>query len=244
MNEAATTEGSLLGGRVRHWQPRDGHRTALEPVLLAAAIPARPGQLVLEGGTGVGSALLCLAARVAGVGGLGLERDPDLARIARHNFRANDFPGVAATTVDLTGWAAEAPYDHAFANPPWHDPAATASADRQRDAARRAIPGLFAAWAESLARALKPRGTLTFILGAGHLAGGLAAMTAAGCGSLTIFPFWPKAGRPARLVLLQAIRGGRGATTLLSGLVLHQASGAFTPEADAILRDGGSLTLG
>ena len=31
------TQGSLLGGRVRHAQPRAGHRTSLEPVLLAAA---------------------------------------------------------------------------------------------------------------------------------------------------------------------------------------------------------------
>lgn len=243
MNEPNTTEGTLLGGRVRHVQPRDGHRTALEPVLLAAAIPARPGQRVLEGGTGVGSALLCLAARVAGVGGLGLERDPGLAEIARHNFAANGFAALAIATVDLTGWAAEARYDHAFANPPWHDPAATASANQQRDAARRAMPGLFEAWARPLARALQPRGTLTFILGADHLAGGVAALTASGCGSLTIFPLWPKAGRPARLVLIQAIRGGRGPTRLLAGLILHQASGGFTPEADAILRDGAAVTL-
>ena len=243
MNEANISDGTLLGGRVRHWQPRDGHRTALEPVLLAAAIPARPGQRVLEGGTGVGSALLCLAARVAGLGGLGLERDPGLAEIGRDNLAANGFSAMAITTVDLTGWAGEARYDHAFANPPWHDPLATASADTRRDAARRATPALFAAWARPLAAALKPRGTLSFILGADHLADGVAALTAAGCGSLSIYPFWPKAGRPARLVLLRAIRGGRGPTRLLAGLVLHQAGGAFTAEADAVLRDGAALTL-
>ena len=32
-----TTEGTLLGGRVCHAQPRTGHRTGLEPVLLQSA---------------------------------------------------------------------------------------------------------------------------------------------------------------------------------------------------------------
>ena len=60
-----TTEGTLLGGRVRYAQPARGYRTGIEPVLLAAAVPAVPGQAVLEAGTGAGAALLCLAARAS-----------------------------------------------------------------------------------------------------------------------------------------------------------------------------------
>ncbi len=243
MTEPELTEGTLLGGRLRHAQPRHGHRTGLEPVLLAAAIAARPGQRVLEGGTGSGAALLCLAARIPGVTGLGLERDPAMADLARANIAANALPGLAIATTDLTSWAANAPYDHAFANPPWHAAAATPSPNSQKDIARRATPELIAAWARSLARALRPRGTLTLILGADHLATGLAALAEAGCGSPALFPFWPKPGRPARLVLLRAIRGGRGPTRLLPGLTLHQPEGRFTPEADEILRAGAGLQL-
>ena len=61
------TDGHLLGGRVSYAQPREGFRSGIEPVLLAAAIPARPGEHVLEGGSGAGAALLCLAARVPGL---------------------------------------------------------------------------------------------------------------------------------------------------------------------------------
>jgi tRNA1(Val) A37 N6-methylase TrmN6 len=241
VTEPELTEGTLLGGRLRHAQPRQGHRTGLEPVLLAAAMAARPGQRVLEGGTGSGAALLCLAARIPGIIGLGLERDPAMAALARANIAANALPGLAIETTDLTTWAADAPYDHAFANPPWHDEAATPSPHAGKDAARRATPELIAAWARSLAGALRPRGTLTLILGADHLATGLAALAEAGCGSPALFPFWPKPGRPARLVLLRAIRGGRGPARLLPGLTLHQPDGRFTPEADAILRDGAPL---
>lgn len=243
MTDPDTTDGTLLGGRLRHAQPRQGHRTGLEPVLLAAAIPARPGQRVLEGGTGSGAALLCLAARVAGLAGLGLERDPGMADLARANIAANILPGLAIETADLTAWAPDAPYDHAFANPPWHEAAATPSPDPRKDAARRAGPRLIAAWAASLARALRPRGTLTLILGADHLATGLAALAEAGCGSPVLHPFWPKPGRPARLVLLRAIRGGRGPARLLPGLTLHHPDGHFTPEAELILRDGAPLII-
>ena len=51
------TQGHLLGGRVRYAQPRSGFRSGIEPVLLAAAVPARPGERVLEAGSGAGAAL-------------------------------------------------------------------------------------------------------------------------------------------------------------------------------------------
>jgi tRNA1Val (adenine37-N6)-methyltransferase len=51
-----TTEGHLLGGRIRYRQPDTGFRSGLEPVLLAASVPARPGEHVLEAGTGAGAA--------------------------------------------------------------------------------------------------------------------------------------------------------------------------------------------
>ena len=86
-----TSAGTLLDGRLHHAQPTAGHRTALEPVLLAAAIPARPGERVLEGGTGSGAALLCLAARVAGLYAVGIERDAAMAALARDNMAANGF---------------------------------------------------------------------------------------------------------------------------------------------------------
>lgn len=240
------TQGSLLGGRVRHAQPRAGHRTSLEPVLLAAAVPARAGCRVLEGGSGSGAALLCLAARVAGIAGLGVERDPEMAALARANAAANGFATLEFVAADLL---AEAPggsldharFDHAIANPPWHG-IGTASPDARHEAARRGAPGLIAAWAQALARPLAPRGTLTLVLAAEALPEGLAALAAAGCGSLAALPLWPRTGRPARLVLLRGVKGGRAPFRLVPGLVLHEGNG-FSPAAETILREGAALEI-
>jgi tRNA1(Val) A37 N6-methylase TrmN6 len=237
------TEGWLLGGRVRHHQAADGHRTGLEPVLLAAAIPARAGERVLEGGTGSGAALLCLAARVPGLAGLGIERDAGTAALACHNFQANGFGTFGVACADLTAARPEGPFDHAFANPPWHDPAGTASPTPTREAARRAAPGLFAAWAAALAAPLRHHGTLTFITAAAALPACLVAVDSAGCGSPDIMPLWPKPGREARLVLVRARKHGHGACRVLPGLTLHRQSGGFTAAADAILRDGAALVF-
>ena len=236
-------ESWLLGGRVRHDQLLDGHRTGIEPVLLAAAIPARTGQHVLEGGSGAGAALLCLASRVHGITGIGVERDPALAELARANAAANGFSGLSYLAADLAGAWPGGPFDHAFANPPWHDPAGTASPDAGRDAAKRATPGLAALWVASLTARLRPRGTLSLSVSAAFLPDCLAAVAEAGCGSPAVLPLWPKPGRPAKLVLLRAIKGGRGPFRLLPGLVLHRGDGGFTDEANAILRDGASVEI-
>jgi tRNA1(Val) A37 N6-methylase TrmN6 len=237
------TPGTLLGGRVVHAQPSGGHRTGIEPVLLAASIPARAGERVLEGGTGSGAALFCLAAREPGITGLGIERDPAMAAVARANFAMNGFVTGTVEVTDLAAWRAEETFDHAFANPPWHDPAGTASPDAGKEAAKRGAPGLLAGWAHALAAPLRHRGTLTFILPASVLPAALAALEQAGCGSPALFPLWPRAGVPAKLLLLRGVKGGRGPCVLLPGLALHEADGRYTAAAEAVLRGGAALPL-
>ena len=59
------TRDRFLDGRLLVAQPRSGYRAAMDPVLLAAACPARPGEAVLELGCGAGVASLCLGWRLA-----------------------------------------------------------------------------------------------------------------------------------------------------------------------------------
>lgn len=232
---------TLLGGRVVHAQGADGHRTGIEPVLLAASIPAARGARVLEGGCGSGAALLCLAARVGGIGGGGIEQDAALAALAAANVAANGFAALDVLHADLEQVRPEGVFDHAFANPPWHDSAGTPSADRRQEAARRGGRGLLRRWARHLARPLRFRGTLTFVLAAPLLPEGLAALADAGCGSISLLPLWPRAGAAARLLLLRGVKGGRAPCRLLPGLVLHGAGHAYTAETEAILRDAAPL---
>lgn len=240
--EAAATliEGTLLGGRVRYAQLDTGYRTGLEPVLLAASVPASRGDHVLEAGTGAGAGLLCLAARLGGLTGLGLERDPALAAVAAANLQANAHTGIQAACADLLEWHPDRVFDHAFANPPWHDPGGTPSPDIGRAAAKRASPGLLGAWTAALAAALRPRGTLSLIVPAACLGEAVVALTTAKCAEVTVIPLWPRAGSAAKLVILRGVRLGRGPCTMLPGLTLHADAG-YSAAAEAVLRHGAAL---
>ena len=235
------SQGSLLGGRIAYAQPLDGYRTGIEPVLLAASVPARPGDHIVEGGTGAGAGLLCLAARLGRIRGLGLERDARMAAVSRANVAANGFDMLEIQPIDLAEWRPDRKFDHAMANPPWHDRAGTASPLPGRRLAKVAGDGLLADWANALAGSLRHRGTLTFILPASSMAEGILALSGAGCREIAVLPMWKTARAPARFVILTGTRGGKGPTRLLPGLVLHQPEGGYTGQAEAVLREGAAL---
>ncbi len=117
-----TTCDAFLGGRLRIEQPRRGYRAGVDPVLLAAAVPARAGERVLDLGCGVGAAGLCLGARVSGVGLTGIEVQPFYADLARRNAARN---GIAMDVLqgDLTNPPASlraVSFDHVITNPPYY----------------------------------------------------------------------------------------------------------------------------
>jgi tRNA1Val (adenine37-N6)-methyltransferase len=235
------TAGTLLGGRIAYQQRRDGHRTGFEPILLAAGIEAKPGERVLEGGTGAGAALLCLAARIPGLIGVGLERDFALARLANMNFKANGLDCVFCVHGDVeTAPFPRDCFDHVFANPPWFDNTSTLPPDARRALAHHAGQNLLRDWIAALAAMLRPRGSLTLILPATAFAQGAAALRLAGCAGVTLFPLWPRSGQPAKMVILSARRGVKSPDRVLPGLVLHDEAG-ITAQAQAVLRDSQAL---
>jgi tRNA1(Val) A37 N6-methylase TrmN6 len=99
-----------------------------------------------------------------------------------------------------------------------------------------------AGWLDACVRRLAPRGRLTLVHRADRLDHVMAAL-AGRLGAITIFPLWPTAGEPAKRVLATGRKGARGPARLSPGLILHDRDGRFTPEAEAVLRDGAPLAL-
>jgi tRNA1(Val) A37 N6-methylase TrmN6 len=234
---------TFLDGRVRVAQSQTGFRSGLDAVMLAAAVPARAGQSVLELGAGSGTASLCLAARVAGLSVTGVECDAGAFALARANAAANG-GNVQFVQGDVFSLPSELKrdFDHVFCNPPFHGKG-MASPDPVRAAALMEDGGDgrgLADWLELGLQRTVSGGWFTAILRADRLNQALAAMPRRG---VLAFPLWPHAGEAPKRVIVQARKGSAAPFGLLPGLVLHQTDGAWTPEADAVLRRGTALAL-
>ncbi len=129
-----------------------------------------------------------------------------------------------------------------MANPPWFDPANTASPDPLRRLARAISASGLQEWITTLASLLRPGGTLTLILPASRLPDVVQGCATSRIGALKIMPLWPRPGRPAKLMIAQGTLQGRSPLRLLAGLTLHDANG-FSAAAEQILRDGAALPL-
>ncbi|MGH1356005.1 MAG: tRNA1(Val) (adenine(37)-N6)-methyltransferase [Thalassovita sp.] len=238
----------FLGGRVRAWQPRRGYRAGVDPVWLAASVPAKSGQSVLELGCGAGVASLCLAARVPGVRLTGVEIQPDYAALAQRNADENgaDMQVFTADLAALPVELREAQFDHVIANPPYFKRSdRLAAEDLGRETALAGATPL-AEWVEVASRRCKPKGHVTFIQRIERLPELMSAMQAR-LGSLELLPFVPRAGRAPQLFLIRGRNGGRGEFRMYPGQLVHQGVAHqddgedYTPLVRAVLRDGAAL---
>lgn len=239
------TYDKFLGGKLRLYQPKSGYRAATDPVLLAAACPAKQGESVLDIGCGVGTAALCLTKRVP-VELTGLELQTDYAQLAIRNAAEND-TAMEIVCGDLTQMPAtlkEQTFDHVIMNPPFFGPGAK-SPDNGRAVARQAEVQL-ADWIDAGLRRLKPRGWLTLIQTIEWLPDVIVALNER-AGGLQIKPLSPRAHRPASRFVIRAMKGSKANTVLSNPLILHagdhhqEDADDYTGEAKAILRDGNPL---
>ena len=245
--EKSYTEDALLGGRVRLRQPATGYRAAIDPVFLAASVEAGDQDAVLDMGCGVGAATLCLATRVPFCRITGFDLQRDIVRMASDNISLNDLAGrVSVMHGDLLNpppRLAPGAFDHVMANPPFLEAAAaTPPADPGAAAARLEGSADLAAWVRIALAMVRAKGSVTFIHRADRLET-LLALLAGRAGEIVIFPLWPGGGKPAKRVIVRARKQIATPTRLMPGLVLHQADGRFTAEAEAVLRGGAALVL-
>lgn len=250
--DATLTDDTFLNGQILAWQPKDGYRAAIDSVLLAASVPAKAGEAVMEMGVGSGIASLCLAHRLRTSDGgpphiTGIEVQVDLARIAVENTARNDLSGfitiVEGDLARLPSSIQESTFDHVFANPPYSDAQKHIPPSNQERAGAHSAPnGLIDQWIKTALRHLRHKGTLTFI----HKPEGLPQIIEAlghQAGGLHLFPLWAGSRKPAKRIILRAVKGSRAPLILHAGLILHDDMGKFTNEAERVLRDGAALPI-
>ena len=240
----STTRDALLDGRVLLVQPAKGYRVAIDSILLAAAIAPPAWQRVLDVGAGTGAVSLCLASRCPDADITGLELDAALHALSLESASLNDLAirFICGDLFDLPSEMRDQGFDHVVSNPPYWEAGRGRPSSTGRQGAHFLEGVTLLDWVRTSLGLLAPNGTFTTILPSDRAEEVLALLMEAQLGVIAC-PIWPREGAEAKRVIIQARAGAPAGAKTCEGLVLHGEGQSFTPQAQAILRDGAPLLI-
>jgi len=243
-------ENTLLRGKLKLLQPKVGFHAAIDTVFLAAAVPVKDRQHVLDIGCGVGSAGLSVALRNKTIQLVGIDIQQELIDLAHQNATLNNmadrcrfFQGTVLTDKNIP----DNSFHSVMMNPPYQEagthmpsPKKIKAFSHGEDASGAAL----ADWVKYAHRKLKQGGFLTMVHRADRLDDVITALTARRWfGSLVIYPLYPHEGENARRVIVRARKERYAAAVLKSGLVMHEKDGTYTRGAEKILSAAAEIDL-
>ncbi len=246
-----TTEScdDFFGGKIKLIQPLKGYRAGVDPVLLAAALPRNLKGTMLDLGCGVGTAGLCALYGMAHLRLIGIEADENAAARAMRNAALNHFAENVEIfhqklgASDFVDPLKTTEVDIAISNPPWFEQAHSQKATGSRGDGRQEGDIDLSVWLDYMIRKLRTGGLIAVIHRA-HRLDDILQHFAGRVGNIKIIPIWSKAGQAAKHVIILGHKARKTPLKLMSGFVMHDASGQFLPEAKKIFMDASPLYYG
>ena len=217
-------------------QREDQFCFSIDTVLLAhfGTVPEGPA---LDLGTGTAAIPLILNARGAKAV-TGIELNPVMADIARRNVMINDRADciriVEGDYRQLREWARSGEFSAVYANPPYRE--IRRGATSKEAGIRRARHEETATLAEVLTvvqYALKYHGRFRMVHIAERMADVLETMRAHDVEPKCLRMVHGRPDKPAKLFLIEGIRGGNKGLDVLPPLIVHNEDGTYT---DAVLK--------
>ncbi len=242
MAEERVSEDPILGGRMTLLQPKDGFRAAIDPVLLAACVPVRAGDHVLDVGAGTGAVALSVLAREPFAWTTGIEIQPELVALARRSAALNDVDARARFIVGDVAQPmpqlANQLFDHVASNPPYiADQTGRVPKNPARALATIESTTDLLHWIGFMVGALRDGGTFAMIHRDDRLDEVLGDMDG-DLGELRVLELFPMDdGRGAKRCIVTAVKGAPRQTAIRRRLILHNADGSYTDDVQSILRD-------
>ena len=235
----------IYGNRVKLYQPKQGFRVCTDTILLSACVNPTAGEQVLDVGAGVGGAALSVAVRCPNGIVHGIELLRENVFLATENIKLNNMQG----RVEILCGSLSAPpprlapgmYHYVITNPPYYD-SGHVSESEQKKKASHLEGSTFEDWLKFCLLMTKSGGFLVLIYPADQIHKILGLMSEK-MGNIAIYPIWPQKNKPAKRVIIAGQKGAKTPAKILPGLILHQHDGAYSPEAEDVLRHAKLINL-
>ena len=219
---AGETIDAFMDGRLKLIQSRSGYRFSIDAVLLSQFVTTRPGDILVDLGTGCGIIPLMLLLAGSIQYALGLELQSQLADQAARNVLLNGFGGRIGVVLGdirqppLSSHCA----DVVVCNPPYRKKqSGRINPDPQRAIARHEIMASLEDILTAARWVLKPKGRLAMIYPAFRLADVFWRMREFHLEPKKIRVVYPGLSSEAKLVLIEACLGGRGGLKILPPII-------------------------
>jgi tRNA1(Val) A37 N6-methylase TrmN6 len=238
---------SFHRGRFHLVQPKNGgHRSGIDAMMLAAAVPDSFSGHCADLGAGAGAAGLAMISRLPRARVTLFENDALMVSCAKQSLALPENAGLATRVkiveadVTLHGHDREAAgllnnqFDFAIFNPPFNDPADRQTPDAKKVSAHVMSETMFEDWVRTVAAIVKPGGGMTLIARPQSLSDILNAVGKR-FGALEIILVHPHAKAAAIRIIVRGVKGSRARLQFMPAHFLHaQGREAFLPDAEAV----------
>lgn len=220
-------------------QSTHGYRFALEAFLLADFVPAPASDPLIDLGTGCGVVALLLARRFPRLCCVGLEIQRSLVVLARQNVVCNGLEHhIGIVQGDMRQVSSLFPaglFGTVVCNPPYRAVGhGRLNPHPEKAIARHELAVTLSQLVQAARHLLRRRGLLVMVYHPARLPELFVQLEAAHLRPRRMRLVHATQHAPASIVLVEAIRDGRDALTVLPPLWVYEASGDYTAEMRAI----------
>mgnify|MGYP001166890512 FL=1 len=247
----STSVDKFLDGKITIEQLLDGGRSNTDTILLSAAVPVAPGYKVLDIGVGNGTSSIALGSNFKDITIIGIDNDPINIELATKNVILNKLEGnIIIRRADILkknlsfsiGDQKNLKFDSIYMNPPYFDKdTINQSKSHYQSIAKYHDGSNLDHWINNSLKLLKFRGTITIINKIENLNRIICLLS--GLGSITILPLISNMSGEVQRFILSFRKGSNAKTRVLSQVVLHQESGAFSNRVEDTLRGRARIDL-
>lgn len=222
-------------------QSSDGYRYSIDSFLLADFSLLRPGQKIMDLGSGCGIVSLLLASVLPDAKLYGIEIQERLIELSRKNLYLNrDLQNISFVHGDIRNildYFDMGEFDAVVTNPPYYKiGAGRLNPEKGKACARHEIVGELKDFIRAASLVLRPMGSIYIIYTTNRITELFVLLKAFKFEPKLLRLVYPGILKEANNGLIKAVKGGKPGMRVLPPLFLYEKKGQYTEEANAIFK--------